>query len=547
MRSFFSRFSFLPYLLVAFFFTSNDAHADECAFFFGKRDLSPSEMEQRYEKSLLYINDNDARGTAFLIDADGLYLTAAHVVMKRVEQRRANGQAPFVFARNPLVGEGRLKLELVDVFAGGQSSDDGQLAYQVDDLALLRLIDFELPADANPLELAIRKPRSRPERDRVRFTGYGIVRPEAPVAPRIIDNSEWDLARLEEGVYRIAASVDGGDSGGPVFLRNGNVIGLVLRQMGSGQALVHPMYRYEDRLINVFRLENDVSSFVERLVSHSSGNSIERREIAMLFQDGSVSNIEWVTAIREMKLKDSISRLDRELLSCPLIKAAEEREIGQYASIMIAEFLSRQWADLPAPEILNRAVSLEAGGDLAVAAAAYDLAIDAYRRELASILGEGGAQRAFAGLLARASSGDRSLEYESELAALAGRLGVKSPDNIVVNVSPENIDRFKTYTSDRLAVALHDFARAASRGQFVTDAMSGSGHADYFLFSEGTTDAAITAAAVGSAVGTSPQWRALNADTLFYAASGNPDIAEQLSNGVPSEQFLFDLATGQSS
>jgi hypothetical protein len=542
--------------IVLWFLAISPAAAELCRVSFAHPSLGSDGLSLLVEKALLYINDGPARGTAFLIDRHrGIYLTAAHVVAAKADYRIAeNRETIFLNSRNPRLSGDRISLKVLTILTEDENSRSGVPAYALDDLAILQLRDFELPSNVQPLELALRKPVSYP-RDRVHFTGYGVTRPEDP-RPRIIDDNQTPLEPLSHNVYGIGETVEGGDSGGPVLLGNGNVIGLIMRAQDRHQAIIHPLDRYRlaimdevvpegDRLIEVLFASQDLD---QRII-----DAIGLLQPA----PAAISNLEWASAILKLDTLGLLADVDTELLHCPLVMAATQRQIGAYGGFITREIVLREYRSAEPAEVLNEGQRAEQRGEALRAIALYELASDGYRRQVASLMGEESVQRALAGSLIRASEtalpgelegiNGTTWSFQATVDTLAERLDVTAPADIVVDVTPQTSPRFRTFTSDRLAVALNDYGRALARGNNLRAQISGADFVD--LASQET---AIRATAIGATVAGSTSWRQLNLDTLQYSLTGHhaeTGAADRIGIDVrtmavrPNDRVLFDLGS----
>jgi hypothetical protein len=244
------------------------------------------------------------------------------------------------------------------------------------------------------------------------------------------------------------------------------------------------------------------------------------------------------------ELTDEALQVETELLECPLSLAAMQRQIGTYGAPIATELLRRQYADATPAEVLNDAVRAEQRGETLQAIALYDVASKGYQGELATLLTEAPTQRALAGSLVRALELAPPAEsarifsanwnFQESVSTLADHLGTAAPSNVVIDVTAENASRFRTFTSDRLAVVLHDYGRAVARGNNLRLQMMGS---DFVDATPLTT--AIRATAIGATVAANRGWSELNLDTLQYSLDSLSDeVGLQLVSRRPNRVLL---------
>lgn len=174
--------------------------------------LSTADLVARVEPSVAIIASDQSHGTGFLV-REGLLVTNAHVVEGAAEED--------LTARFPSAPEGKrgpFRVRLVNV--------------QLDrDLAFLE-VDTDLP----PIELAQQYPFRKGED--VLIVGSPGVGPEVVLENAVTRGILSTRAVLDgNAYYQLSASVNPGNSGGPVFDARGRVIGVVTLRASQQEAL----------------------------------------------------------------------------------------------------------------------------------------------------------------------------------------------------------------------------------------------------------------------------------------------------------------------
>lgn len=183
-------------------------------------------------------------GTGFLIDGRGYLVTSAHVVAKADSVYIINAKGDYFKAKTLLVNDHT-------------------------DIAILKIVDNRFNS-ISKLPYGIRSSRS--ELGEQIFT-LGYPRTE------IVYNEGYLSAKTgfngDTAAYQIAISANPGNSGGPIFNQNGEVIGVL-----SGKQLTAEGVVFSSQSKNIFRaidsLRKDTSNITIRLPLHSSLKGIER-------------------------------------------------------------------------------------------------------------------------------------------------------------------------------------------------------------------------------------------------------------------------------
>ena len=273
-----------------------------------------SSVERDYQPALLYLwtgNDSNNHGVAFLIDASKwYYLTARHVVELSISD-------PARPIRGVDSRGHEMELTLVD--------EDKTL-----DVALLERIVKGDGSDhlnlVQPYEIFL----SNIGPEEVTHSGCAYAEREhfkcnAPKEARFEYDDEAVLMQLK-------VATDEGDSGSPVYTKEGLVIGIVIKKQRLSQATAVAMKNLTDfvtrhatgiipgvrQLHDVLLNTSDRGTLVDKLMPRHA--------------PGAVSNLQLLGAIGILVTNRELGRMKHELVTCPIIQAAGDRGLTAAAS-----------------------------------------------------------------------------------------------------------------------------------------------------------------------------------------------------------------------
>ncbi len=522
------------------------AHTNEnCVVPYTYPELEYADLEQKAARGVLHIDGRSGGGTAFLIDRDrGIYLTAAHVVMREVAAFREDKPQEAILGTNAALPGKSLLLKVIEVDENPE---------QRRELAVLQLVNETPPEELYEFQMALRDLAGKEE---VRFIGYGTKSADFPL-PRMSHPASPVEPSNHPILHRfVVAGANGGDSGGPVFLSNGSVIGIMVQHQSGQTAVFHSLTAYLKTLLKVEPALRD-----ERLVAEifAPGSVEERRQKAtkMLLPgaaaDG-MSNIEFAAAIAQLELDGSMPAVDRSLLDCPLYFAAAGRDLGLYGSPILREKWRRDTADSDGKSIFRKAEQFESEGNTVIATALYELAGEKYRAELASLLEEPTAQKAIAASLYRTKTATIATQqnpaqpsqklidttnFPDVLTSVAFSLGLDTEVKRVIETDAAST--FKNFGSDTFSVALHDYGLALTRANRLHAEIGGGS------INSSASDWATRAGALGAVVAYKPAWQRHNFVLLRVGVEGmDPNRADLVAKAVKAgdEGTLLDIGIG---
>jgi hypothetical protein len=282
---------------------------------------------------------------------------------------------------------------------------------------------------------------------------------------------------------------------------------------------------------------------MEKLAS-TEDTTARQREWAQLLDPSSgqtvLSNLEFAAAIKDLYASGWLSKMDGALLDCPLALAAQGRDIGAFGSVVVAEATLRGWRSVGAATLLQSAREAKASGDALLALGVAEVAVEKYREEISGLFAQDFAQRAVLGSISRNVPPDAiialdltssSWSFSNVVAMTLRSLGVQNDVQSVIDVNPATINRFESYGSNTLSVALNDYALALRTADELRTEIMGPDYA-----SESSLMASVRANALGASVASDPNWSVHNLDTLRATTESFPrSVAE-----MPDSELLGD-------
>lgn len=497
----------------------NGFAAQACSGTFSHPELTNHQHNSLLVKALMFIGNNRVHGTAFLIDREsGLYITAAHVVENLVDDTSTT-----ITGVNSTLFDKPVELKVLKSYFEDRDTLD---------FALLKLKDRKLPNNVRALELAFGLPDTG--NDKVRFSGFGAA---SDTYPNLRPVSEVPATILRRGgrdreVYYFATDIDEGDSGGPVLLPNGNVIGFITHHQSKTQAIFHSIAKYAKKIVIDARqhIKPKLLSVIDD-APESIGAMLDTSG------DGSLSNLGFVISVVEMKKNDKLKDINYDLIDCPLYPASAARNLGYFAASIQERVWEKEIAGIGLSALLRRADELVSSKDYVQSVALYRFVAERHQRDLAELLTTPTAQRAIAGALTRAQhfsvvnrvdnrpgslrpltglrirvlTAGESREVYSPLLTIARRLNL--PVSTFFSIAEPKTDAgYKSYTSEKLSVMLHDYATVMSKLGRVERLLP-----DQDSASEINLVIAARAAALGAAVaGDHSPFRSANIDSRAY-------------------------------
>jgi hypothetical protein len=268
-------------------------------------------IERDYEPALLYVwpGDNSrAHGVAFLIDASAsYYLTARHVV----ELSISNPATPVQGVDS---NHHKLLLHIV--------AEDDQL-----DVALLKIDNAPQVSGVQPYELFLNN--IGPEE--VTFSGLAYSNENSFSAhPPKEDRFRYNEDATE---MELRVNTDEGDSGAPVYTKQGVVVGMVTNKQKISQATAVTMRNLSD-FISSHSMDVPQGSPMWQLHDFLLKTSDRRALVVKLTPahiPGRVSNFQLLGAIRLILVGGEIPRLNHDFVYCPLVQAARDRGLADAA------------------------------------------------------------------------------------------------------------------------------------------------------------------------------------------------------------------------
>jgi hypothetical protein len=262
-------------------------------------------IQQDYEPGLLYVwpgDDSRKHGVAFLIEGlPPYYLTARHVV----EVALSNPTVPITGID---IGQHKMTLTVV--------GDDPSL-----DVALLRSDGNWLQDRANPYELFF----SNIGFDDVTFSGlaYASEHDVRPTSPKE-DTFRYNKNATE---MQLRVNTNDGDSGAPVYTKQGLVVGIVTNKQAISQATAITMKTLSKFVGNQAK-KMPVGGLAwqlrDYLLSGPNRDALVRK-LNPSYVPGRISNFQFLGAIELILDLNEMKALNHELVYCPVIQAAHDR------------------------------------------------------------------------------------------------------------------------------------------------------------------------------------------------------------------------------
>jgi hypothetical protein len=250
---------------------------------------------------------------AFLIDVTAsCYLTARHVIAPSITDpsRPIRG-----------VDASQHRQMLLHVVA-----EDEEL-----DVALLESDSPVQPDGVQPYELYL---NTIPEQD-VTFSGMAYTDPESPSAhPPKEDRFRYNDDRTE---MELTVNTDEGDSGAPVYNKQGLVVGMVTKRQKISQATAVGMQNLANFLSThaiKIPLGGPAWQLHDFLLSTSDARALFVR-LRPAHLPGRVSNFQLMGAINIILDQNEVPRLNRAFVKCPLVRAAHDRGLVDTAEQLI--------------------------------------------------------------------------------------------------------------------------------------------------------------------------------------------------------------------
>ena len=508
--------------IFAFFFLlfgtgTQQASAKRCGpfhFLKSTHDL----VKQQHANSLLLLRSGDQEGTGFLIDAlQGLFLTARHVVASSI----ADSSIPV--SGTDASGQ-PVKLEVVD--------NDAKY-----DVALLRTIDFGKFRNETAFELSFDSPWTD---TKITFPGLAFatdvdVTPTMPVPNTFVYNAAGNII--------LRTQVRSGDSGSPVFTDRGMVIGIMIRNQTSDQAVVVPVeYLRTFLLKHVGGIpghgESPAEKFRDLILHESNGSELEDKLLPNKVPP-QVSNFQLAGTIHLLIDGKMLHRIQAKLLDCPLYEAAYERGLGRVAAELYAAqklAFAQPLVDQPGPDgaalaarkIFAMAEAEARVGNSRAAQFLYEDAAKTFSVAIQKSLDQ--TQGKFAVVLAGGASEPQE----------AARRVTKAYDQLqLVSTLPS----FQTVPasakrSDKFGVLLHDFYEATKRSAKLSPRGLTKQESEKLMVAAGWT-AVVSKTDTWSALGYRALGDVLAADGKYDAAAKSYATAWQ--KGLNNKSVLNDF------
>jgi hypothetical protein len=294
---------------LAFLSSPHSAIADCPDFHFLERGFI-SEVADHQDAIILIDYGPDKAGTAFLIDGDhGLFLTARHVVAPSLN-------SPLLAVPGKTQDGKSLQLKVL--------KDDPQL-----DVALLQVNHAEWLSNALAYELYF----ARVKRDaEVTFPGLAFAQSRGDVTPSMPPPNAPTYSANGPHVW-VRILVNDGDSGAPMFTKEGLAMGLVLGKRSVTEADAIPMPRLAPFLAE-YSVGDEAMQFRRRFLATTDANELQRMLVPSR-RHGSVSNLHLAGAIRMMLDGHDLEQIKPETIECPLAIAAGDRGLAELARALI--------------------------------------------------------------------------------------------------------------------------------------------------------------------------------------------------------------------
>jgi hypothetical protein len=275
-------------------------------------DSDFASVERDHRPSLLYVwvgQNRDEHGVAFLIDASaGYYLTARHVVLDNINDSTQTISVIAVGSSQKLtlsVLAHDEKLDVALLKVSGPPADHSQAPYEL-------FLSNPAPLDATFSGMA--------------FTNASEVRPTQPKENRLSLSDDGQEMELR-------VSTDFGDSGAPVYTKQGLVVGIVTGKKRLSDAIIIPIRNVSKFLSDhsmdlphtsgAWKLHDDI------LLSTNINNL--RSELTPAHLPDRPSNFEFLSAIETILHKEELGRIDPNIVDCPVVQAAHDRGLQDAA------------------------------------------------------------------------------------------------------------------------------------------------------------------------------------------------------------------------
>ncbi len=506
----------------------------------------PSEMDHaEHMKSALArvhsLNDFSQgayHGTAFVVDAGhGLLLTAYHVAKDATQRDDPSnrlvslyfpGLSPSIETTAKVVRYVRRPSQIAL-----EDKED-----HVHDLALLQVEDEAVRQRLEDVRLALGRVESSDK-----ATAYSYYRASSTPVPSSgtvsLPTKTTDSRIAVKCRFDLTSMTAGGDSGGPVVLPDGSVVGVVLSDVPHGSTKTAKYLQSEcirDTLVDWYL------DFAEARIAEVAQMIIEKQpgELTQLlrphpFGSDSVSNLEFSAALHQLPvvLRNSPGMTEanhenlKSKVQCPIMMAAIERKVGllplESLNALMARALAQGDARAIADQFLRFAKSHVGANDYLTAAYA-EASSKLYLREWFSQAVSVFPFREGTNLkLAQATSLAQTLKGYGDSQLLLGDLRADyQPD-----VAAIHFERSKQYSI--LASAVAPQAQFALRGQ----ALATAGSASTRL---GDYDLAIEAFSLARANGIEDEW-VLNSYNHAFRLRDNVLMLENARNYSPIDTF----------
>lgn len=329
---------------ISFAFIAWQGLEAQCDKSFVRSSMTKEQIYERYAGAVLRIQNEESKGTGYLIDSDkGYVLTAAHVVDPALK----NPALPISATTRDLPGV-ELFLEVV-------------MEDRKHDLVLLRSKDPSGLRSLKALDVSLQFPKEGRPLYAMGYPTYPTQKSDPEKGLVVLEKESAELVDSANGLLIVKQSNFPGESGSPLIDETGLVIATCRERiggsdLGSDTAEYVPMSRALD-LIKKIPPSPRIMSLDKRIQS----NSISKDELVihLLPLDGRCSNVELLTwSFVAAGLPSQTYAKARALFTCPIFQSLTERSLV-VAAMSIAHLLGS--ADAGRALLLSgkRAVEME--------------------------------------------------------------------------------------------------------------------------------------------------------------------------------------------